>query len=275
MEWKSSDWCAVAIVGMAIFSWVAWYLASAWRQYKCLKLMHARVRHHLATHKIPPSHDYTHALRVLQWVVTGLSICPYSGDEHLAAQLAALLHDCDDRKYFPDTCKTKAHARRLMKEICPHLEERVIQMISYVPASENKNRMPQDEKYPDTALLAADADRLDALGCIGLLRALQVAQEKHLPLWLPTDEKVSCVEDIEKVATPERFDQYNGESKSLVGHIYDKLWQSHQLRSGNKLLQAEATQRRRVMQHVLVAYSMQGQITEDDVYRIIAMYSPK
>ena len=34
----------------------------------------------------------------------------------LAVRLAALLHDADDRKYFPDTCKTYANARQIMSE---------------------------------------------------------------------------------------------------------------------------------------------------------------
>ena len=34
----------------------------------------------------------------------------------LAVRLAALLHDADDRKYFPDTCKTYANAKQIMSD---------------------------------------------------------------------------------------------------------------------------------------------------------------
>lgn len=55
-------------------------------------------------HEIPESHGFGHALRVLQHADRALLAADtiISGSRRLAIQLAALLHDADDRKYFPD-----------------------------------------------------------------------------------------------------------------------------------------------------------------------------
>ena len=64
----------------------------------------------------------------------------------LALRLAALLHEADDHKYFK---KEERNARTIMDEVLSSLHdantivEEVEQMISFVSASGNGNKVPE------------------------------------------------------------------------------------------------------------------------------------
>ena len=62
---------------------------------------------------IDDSHGAGHAAAVLRHAESAVAAAapPLPESRALAVRLAALLHDADDRKYFPDTCKTYANAR--------------------------------------------------------------------------------------------------------------------------------------------------------------------
>jgi uncharacterized protein len=70
------------------------------------------------------------------------------------------------------------------------------------------------------------ADRLEAVGAIGVVRAYQYNQENGLPLCSETSPRATCVTEVWKLATPERFDGYlksNGHSDDMISHYFDKL----------------------------------------------------
>ena len=58
-------------------------------------------------------HDYFHTLRVFNMATR---LAKAEGADVEIAQLAALLHDVDDRKISPETCKTKARAVGFLRE---------------------------------------------------------------------------------------------------------------------------------------------------------------
>jgi hypothetical protein len=67
----------------------------------------------------------------------------------LALQLAALLHDADDKKYFK-TDKTKENATKVISQALAgspfdlkKVSEEVLEMISYVSFSDNGNSIPK------------------------------------------------------------------------------------------------------------------------------------
>ena len=79
---------------------------------------------------------------------------------------AALLHDADDAKLFRTS--DNANARRFLagRDISPETLEEICRIINGVSFSKNAGRRPETME----GKIVQDADRLDALGAIGIAR---------------------------------------------------------------------------------------------------------
>lgn len=95
-------------------------------------------------------------------------------------KLAALLHDVDDNKIFPDSRECE-NARQLLKTINYPAEriDKVCHMISLVSFSKNGIK-PVPKWWMG---VARDADRLEALGWIGVMRCICYGFEIGRPLF--------------------------------------------------------------------------------------------
>lgn len=80
--------------------------------------------------------------------------------------LAALLHDADDYKLF--NTEDNANARRFLSEhqIEPDRIERICSIINSVSFSKNRGKKPSSLEGE----IVQDADRLDAIGAVGIAR---------------------------------------------------------------------------------------------------------
>ncbi len=90
----------------------------------------------------------------------------------MACRLAALLHDADDKKYFPATCTSYANAERIAHHAGaprPVVAE-VLRMIDWVSCSHNGNQCPPEARLEPELLWPRWADRLEAVGEIGVAR---------------------------------------------------------------------------------------------------------
>jgi len=109
-------------------------------------------------------HDPSHTLRVYR---CALRIASREGgaDRQIVA-LAALLHDADDHKLF--ATEGNANARRFLtaQGLASDRIERVCAAINEVSFSRNRGKRPST---PEAAIVQ-DADRLDALGAVGVAR---------------------------------------------------------------------------------------------------------
>ena len=109
-------------------------------------------------------HDFAHTQRVYD---LACYIAEQEGADVYIVGLAALLHDVDDHKLSPDTATEKNRARKFLYS--QGLEENIVgsivDMIRQVSFSQNI--LP-----PDTleGKCVQDADRLDAMGAIGIAR---------------------------------------------------------------------------------------------------------
>eukprot|EP00931_Biecheleriopsis_adriatica_P088318 TRINITY_DN62662_c0_g1_i1.p1 TRINITY_DN62662_c0_g1~~TRINITY_DN62662_c0_g1_i1.p1 ORF type:complete len:275 (-),score=55.24 TRINITY_DN62662_c0_g1_i1:140-964(-) len=183
------------------------------------------------THGIPASHGFSHALRVLEHVNKALekSERGLSAERCLSVRLAALLHDIDDRKYFPN-CPTGEYpnAAKIMRDanVSEELVQDALQMLGYVSCSKNGNSLPHRAVEEPEILWPRWADRLEAAGEIGAVRCWQYNREKgDRPLFTEKTPTPSTEDAIWKLATEERFEAYqrNPESESMLDHYYDKL----------------------------------------------------
>ena len=115
-------------------------------------------------------HDYFHTLRVYKMAVR---IAQEEGANQEIVTLAALLHDVDDIKLSPETHENKDRAVGFLRQHA--VDEATIQAICTV--IDEVSFSGTDSVVPSTleGMCVQDADRLDALGAVGLTQ-INVAQ---------------------------------------------------------------------------------------------------
>lgn len=128
-------------------------------------------------------------------------------------ELAALLHDIADAKFHngdentgPEKAKRFLEKLTVEKEIITHVEN-IIRNISF----KGGNFAP-DFNSPELAVVQ-DADRLDALGAIGIARAFNYGGFKNREIYNPT-----VLPDMKMTR-----DVYKKSTAPTINHFYEKL----------------------------------------------------
>lgn len=146
-------------------------------------------------------------------------------------EAAALLHDVDDSKYFPHNWKTKPNAKHILQQAgisSPDRVKLILDMIDWVSTSHNGNTVPETVQKTGNYcwLIPRWADRLEAVGTRGVLRAYQYSVEHNEKLCSSASPRATTEEQVWELAyTGNRFEAYqNGkDSPDMISHYYDKL----------------------------------------------------
>ena len=153
-------------------------------------------------------HDYFHALRVYK---TATHIAECEGADLEIVQLAALLHDVDDRKISPDTYENQANAKSFLEKegVSAEIVERICRIISEISFGAN-------DSAPSTleGKCVQDADRLDAIGAIGIARAFAYGGSHKRYMYHP---------DIKPNLNMTKEEYVKSES-TTINHFYEKLF---------------------------------------------------
>ncbi len=146
-------------------------------------------------------HDWWHIERVRKLAL-------YINDaEKLAdpfiVEVTALLHDTADSKFAGDNIENVySMIRDFMDNVgMSEIKDRVINAIKNISFSNNRKAGPTDDPL---LLTVQDADRLDAIGAIGIARAFNYAGFRNNPIYFPGEESGNA-------------------GKSTIGHFNDKL----------------------------------------------------
>lgn len=116
-------------------------------------------------------HDTEHSIRVYK---NALAIADKESDcDLLVVSLAAILHDVDDHKLFNNENNENARAFLTDKGISGELTEEICKVINSVSFSQNRVKKPQTLE----GKIVQDADRLDAMGAIGIARTFAYGGE--------------------------------------------------------------------------------------------------
>lgn len=109
-------------------------------------------------------HGFDHSMRVYGNAMIIADTEPAA--DRLVVALSAILHDADDYKLFQT--ENNANTRRFLEEqgMDPDMTERICETINSVSFSKNKGRKPETTE----GKIVQDADRLDAIGAIGIAR---------------------------------------------------------------------------------------------------------
>ena len=121
-------------------------------------------------------HDASHTLRVYQNAMLIAEQEPGCDLEILA--LSALLHDADDHKLFHTENNANARSFLTQHDVEPDKIERICRAINAVSYSQNRGKRPDSLE----GMIVQDADRLDAIGAIGIARTFAFGGEHGRPL---------------------------------------------------------------------------------------------
>ncbi len=154
-------------------------------------------------------HDRFHTFRVL---ALAEKLAREEGADEFTVSLAALLHDADDRKLSPETYRDKARARDFMREngVDAKTAEKVLAIIGEVSFRGSDSVTPASIE----GKCVQDADRLDALGAIGIARTFAYGGSRGRKLYDP---------DIPPKTGMTGEQYYKSESTSL-NHFHEKLF---------------------------------------------------
>lgn len=155
-------------------------------------------------------HDYFHTLRVYKMAVR---IAEQENADITIVSLAALLHDVDDIKLSPETYANKDRAAGFLRE--HGTPEAMIKAICHM--IDQVSFRGTDSTAPDTieGKCVQDADRLDAMGAVGIARAFAYGGAHGRVLYDPGV----------KPAVSMNAEEYRSHVSTTVNHFYEKLFQ--------------------------------------------------
>jgi uncharacterized protein len=154
-------------------------------------------------------HDWWHIYRVWK---TAITLCEHEKGDSFIVQLAALLHDLDDWKFNDVGDETSPRVKAWLDSLSldPSITGAVCRIVMHISfkGANVANKMDSLEGF-----IVQDADRLDAIGAIGIARAFAYGGYKNRPLYDPDSPP-------QLHAT---FEQYKNSNSSTINHFYEKL----------------------------------------------------
>ncbi|MBI5953415.1 MAG: HD domain-containing protein [Chloroflexi bacterium] len=154
-------------------------------------------------------HDWWHIYRVWK---NAIAICEREKADLFIVELAALLHDLDDWKFSENGDETPHRAIAWMKScgVEPQVIQAVCDIIMNVSfkGAQVENKMKSLEGF-----IVQDADRLDAIGAIGIGRAFAYGGYRNRPMHDPEAEN-------QMHAT---FEEYKNSKSATINHFHEKL----------------------------------------------------
>ena len=156
-------------------------------------------------------HDWYHIERV--WKMARYIRKKEGRGDRLTIELAALLHDISDPKFNGgdgEKGSQLAYDLLMKLEVDREVTEHIQAIVRYVSF---KGGFPQDRIHTIEFQIVQDADRLDAIGAIGIARAFNYGGFKNRPLYDPSIplQEYKDSESYYKSGAP------------TINHFYEKL----------------------------------------------------
>lgn len=152
-------------------------------------------------------HDWWHIYRVRNY---SIKIAQKEGGNLFLIEMAALLHDLDDWKLTNESDKNKS--KKWLQKISIQSEdaEKILEIISQISF---KGAGVQTKPTSIEAEIVQDADRLDAIGAIGIARTFAYGGNKSRLIYHP-EINPKLHDD---------FESYKNNTTPTINHFYEKL----------------------------------------------------
>ncbi len=160
-----------------------------------------------AVQKHDSGHGWSHIERVVR-LALHINECEGKGDSYII-ELGALLHDIGDSKFTSHD--GPAEIRRILSSqgVDPGIIDEVVSINESISFSKGKH----DALKSDELQIVQDADRLDAMGAIGIARAFNYGGFAGNEIYDPR----------EGYANPPNLAAARSHASSTVNHFYEKL----------------------------------------------------
>lgn len=156
-------------------------------------------------------HDWWHIERVYN---NALNIAEYEkGADVFVVELAALLHDIADWKFNDGNLEAGSIvSREFLKTL--NVDDKIIEKVAYIVKNVSfKGAGEKNEMNTLEGMIVQDADRLDAIGAIGIGRAFAYGGNKNREMYNPEISPENH----------EDFNAYKNSKGTTINHFYEKL----------------------------------------------------
>lgn len=157
------------------------------------------------------AHDWGHIQRV--WNNTLMLLGEEKDADPFVCQLGALLHDVGDPKFYE---RDEKAGRKIIRKFLQSIElpeeiiGEVLNIVWHVSFSQSFDK---SSYFSPELAVVQDADRLDAMGAIGIARAFSYGGFKNQEIYDPEQPFVPSTTK----------EEYTHKRTSTVNHFYDKL----------------------------------------------------
>lgn len=161
-------------------------------------------------------HDYWHTMRVYK---NAMQIADGEECNVKLVELAALLHDVDDPKLFLSS--DHENARNIMErnDVNSQIQKEVVEIIRDISYRGKDSIVPKTIE----GKIVQDADRLDALGAIGIARTFAYGGCKGRKIYDPMVPPITNMSE----------DDYLENDGTSINHFYEKLLRLTQMMNTN------------------------------------------
>lgn len=155
-------------------------------------------------------HDWWHIQRVYQ---NAMLINKQENADEFVVTMIALLHDLYDHKFYQGNCEEKLLETLKDLQVYDSMTKCEIENIIYSCANLGfSSNFTTTKELSLEGKIVQDADRLDAIGAVGIARVFTYGGKKGMPIYNPNDIELISEEDYKQSG-----------SKTSIGHFYDKL----------------------------------------------------
>jgi uncharacterized protein len=154
-------------------------------------------------------HDWWHMYRV--WKLAKYIGQQEPGVNMLVVELGALLHDIADWKFHDDEEAGPKAAREWLESI--HIDNSIIEQVEDIIRNVSFKGAKVENKLSKEGQIIWDADKLDAIGAIGIARAFSYGGSKGNPMYEPD----------RKAVHHDTFEAYKNDKTGTINHFDDKL----------------------------------------------------
>lgn len=150
-------------------------------------------------------HDWFHIKRVYNLATY---ICEKEGGNEFIIKMTALLHDIDDWKFSNNSKTTENFLKSLNLD-----EESIHKIMNIITTMSYKGGVVDSSQNNIEGKIVQDADRLDAIGAIGIARAFTYGGSKNRSMYDPDVKPIDF----------QNLDEVKNLNNHTINHFYEKL----------------------------------------------------